>query len=62
MPKQYEVYFGARAVVSSKEIKKARGKAGRQEPYENQKLEMPWLLTSASSLMPALHIGHSREE
>lgn len=27
-----------------------------------QKLEMPWLLTSASSLIPALHIGHSRAE
>ena len=28
----------------------------------DQKLEMPWLFTIASSFMPALHIGHSREE
>ena len=26
-----------------------------------QKLEMPWLLTSASSLTPALHSGQSRD-
>jgi len=37
--------------------------AAKQEARksENQKLEMPWLLTSASIFTPALHSGHSRE-
>ena len=51
------------AVIASRKLPGCSTRRGVHMPFVccAQKLEMPWLLTSASSLTPALHSGQSRD-
>ena len=51
------------AVIARRKLPGCSTRRGVHMPFvcSAQKLEMPWLLTSASSLTPALHSGQSRD-
>ncbi len=51
------------AVIARRKLPGRSTRRGVHMPFVccAQKLEMPWLLTSASSLTPALHSGQSRD-
>ena len=53
------------AVIARRKLPGRSTRRGVHMPFvrnaSTQKLEMPWLFTSASSLTPALHIGQSRD-
>lgn len=51
------------AVIARRKLPGCSTRRGVHMPFVclAQKLEMPWLLTSASSLTPALHSGQSRD-